>query len=110
MPTSYERMKFTWRKQVESKRRNQQINIKISREKVTHRASFNANRMRLSRENSARVINERISRELYKKVALASQMKRMLATGAQSSRAKLLLNRISSANQVRSESRMRYQS
>ncbi|OMJ88396.1 hypothetical protein SteCoe_9719 [Stentor coeruleus] len=110
MPTSYEKMKFTWRKEVESKRKKQKINIKISREKITHRASFNANQMRLSRETSARIINDRISRELHKKVAMASQIKRVLATGAQSSRAKLLLNRISSANQVRSQSRMRYQS
>jgi hypothetical protein len=110
MPTSYEVMKHKWKREVAKMRDLISDTIRLSKDKAFHQAHCIGKKVRISKLSSAKILSDRKAIETRVKTARVAQIRRDLQTATESSRAKLMLKRISSANQIRTESRMRISS
>ena len=100
-------MKQKWQEEVAKMRRMISDSVKSSKDKAAHHVFNIAKRVKIERITSAKLISDRKTKEIRIKTAKVESLRKRLKTGTQTSREKLILQRISSANKIRCDSKMR---
>jgi hypothetical protein len=82
--------------------------IKLSKDRVYDDIIRKANYIRITKQTSQKLLNERIKKEHRVKTAKVQKIRKRIILGTQSSRANLINQRISSANEIRAKSPKRF--